>query len=263
MFKVNTYWSYINSNEAFCPICFEAMDGSRFKGTQHELELKWPDSSTLGNYLLPFENLALECDGLTRVISSALTGANIPHKIAIGSMQNIVTGKRFSLHFWIVLPDNYFIDFRARMWLGDDSDVPHGVFNPSNWANVSYEGELIEGIDNPNQGAEILAQIEGVNLSYQIDRLRRFAEQFEAQCPVCGEVEGYEVEACRSCGHCDGNIRHEVVVLYRFGYTEIVWSGWKRDAASKILTEWVGAIDTVDCWIEIAGIRSETFEIGT
>ena len=35
------------------------------------------------------------------------------------------------MHWWVVLPDGSHCDIRARMWLGDASTVPHGVFLPT------------------------------------------------------------------------------------------------------------------------------------
>lgn len=36
------------------------------------------------------------------------------------------------------------IDYRARMWLGEASDIPHGVFHPAYYLMISYEGSPIE-----------------------------------------------------------------------------------------------------------------------
>ena len=46
-------------------------------------------------------------------------------------------------HFWIDLPDGSCIDYRARMWLGNEG-VPHGVFNPKEFPDVVYTGEPIQ-----------------------------------------------------------------------------------------------------------------------
>jgi hypothetical protein len=71
-----------------------------------------------------YDKLPLECDGLTRVLSNILKEKNIDHKVFCGEVQRkdeVV----IQFHMWIEV-DDIFIDYRLRMWLGDNP--PHGVF---------------------------------------------------------------------------------------------------------------------------------------
>lgn len=82
-----------------------------------------------------FDCLPLECDGMVTVASAVLERDGVPHRGHCGSMsvQGIGT---IPLHCWISLPSGQILDLRARMWLGDDARVPHGVFYPAN--DTSY-----------------------------------------------------------------------------------------------------------------------------
>lgn len=75
------------------------------------------------------DRLPLECDGLTRVISTLMSRDGIEHAIHIGSLSIDEVGT-IPLHWWISLADGSVCDFRARMWLGASDAVPHGVFSP-------------------------------------------------------------------------------------------------------------------------------------
>ncbi|QNH97709.1 hypothetical protein [Shewanella algae] len=37
--------------------------------------------------------------------------------------------------------DDWIVDLRLRTWLGDDDDVPHGVFQTTKWSRFIYKGE--------------------------------------------------------------------------------------------------------------------------
>ena len=84
-----------------------------------------------------YEACALECDGLTRVITTVLQENSIPHTCMTGTLTFTGTNEGTPLHFWIDLPDGQRIDYRARMWLGDRPDVPHGIFNPVDFPGVT------------------------------------------------------------------------------------------------------------------------------
>lgn len=84
----------------------------------------------------------LECDGLTRVLSYVLTINHVEHEVEVGTIQDTVTAKGFKPHFWIDLPDGRRIDYRARMWLGENNRIPHGVFNPDEYSDVRYDGDV-------------------------------------------------------------------------------------------------------------------------
>jgi len=85
----------------------------------------------------PYIDLPLECDGLTRVISYILDKNNIKHKTCIGLISN--KKDKVVEHYWIELSDGRYIDYRARMWLGDDESVPNGIFNPENYKETEYK----------------------------------------------------------------------------------------------------------------------------
>lgn len=75
------------------------------------------------------DGLPLECDGLSRVISTLLQRDKIPHRVLAGSLTIEGEGS-IPYHWWIVFPDGSLCDYRARMWLGDATTIPHGVFVP-------------------------------------------------------------------------------------------------------------------------------------
>lgn len=82
------------------------------------------------------EPAPLECDGMTRCISTLLHHHHIQHSVHIGALTVDGVG-RIPLHWWIVLESREHIDLRARMWLGNHENVPHGLFMPS--SEVRYE----------------------------------------------------------------------------------------------------------------------------
>lgn len=99
---------------------------------------------TLGALLSPFERYPLECDGMTRVLSYVLAKAGVRHEVRVGAMS--LNGRDPEIiphHWWIVTPDDIYIDYRCRMWIKDREDAPHGVFTPDEFPNASYEGKAI------------------------------------------------------------------------------------------------------------------------
>ncbi|WP_413460654.1 hypothetical protein [Herbaspirillum huttiense] len=66
---------------------------------------------------------------MTRCLSMLLTRLAVPHQVLIGQLT--VRGAVTPLHWWIQLADGRLIDLRARMWLGDSQEVPHGLFSPT------------------------------------------------------------------------------------------------------------------------------------
>lgn len=81
----------------------------------------------------------LECDGLTHVIHRVLSDENIEHTIYTGQVVNTSNPEIIPVHLWIDV-DDLRIDYRAKMWLGDSLNIPHGVFYPADYLSVSYEG---------------------------------------------------------------------------------------------------------------------------
>jgi hypothetical protein len=90
-----------------------------------------------------YVDCALECDGLTRVITTVLKEHSIPHTCMVGTLTLTGTNTGAPVHFWIDLPDGQRVDYRARMWLGERPDVPHGIFNPADFPGVTYKGEAV------------------------------------------------------------------------------------------------------------------------
>ena len=83
--------------------------------------------------------LGLECDGMTRIVTHLLTKAEVPHKVKCGV---IFKGEErvIPFHYWVVLPDQRIIDYKARMWLGNKPEVPHGIFSPKEFPEYRYVG---------------------------------------------------------------------------------------------------------------------------
>lgn len=90
-------------------------------------------------WLAALDALRLECDGMTRVISSLLQRDGVAHAAMVGRLDVDQVGS-IALHHWIELPDGRRIDLRARMWLGNDARVPHGVV-PSGHSAARYCGQ--------------------------------------------------------------------------------------------------------------------------
>lgn len=102
-------------------------------------------ATRLSDWLAPLDTCSLECDGMARCIATLLTRERIAHRIVIGELEVIGVGS-IPLHFWIRLDApglaGHLIDFRARMWLGTDSHVPHGVFIPEPGLSYTAGGEV-------------------------------------------------------------------------------------------------------------------------
>lgn len=96
--------------------------------------------------LAQYDEAPLECDGLTRVIHTVLAELEQPHRIKGGRISHRTNGRSFEPHFWVELADSrpHLIDYRARMWLRDSEDVPHGIFDPKDYPLMCYEGEVID-----------------------------------------------------------------------------------------------------------------------
>ena len=86
--------------------------------------------------LKEIEQAPVECDGFARLASYLLTKNKIGHQIMVGSLSTPM-GK-IPLHFWVVV-DDLIIDYRARMWLGENA--PHGVFSNTK-PDSFYQGEI-------------------------------------------------------------------------------------------------------------------------
>ncbi|MFP5300070.1 hypothetical protein R2R70_02490 [Cobetia sp. SIMBA_158] len=91
--------------------------------------------SLLTHLLKPLDGARLECDGMSSVISWGLHEQGVTHRVKSGMIHR---GDVSICHVWIELFTGHVIDLRARMWLGDRLDVPHGVFRPEDYPHVTY-----------------------------------------------------------------------------------------------------------------------------
>ena len=97
-------------------------------------------SHNVRELLKPYENLPLECDGMTRVVTYILGKAGIRNKTMLGTIEAEGKGE-FSPHYWVELASGEVVDYKSRMWFGNDSRIPQGVFKPGGTV-VSYDGHL-------------------------------------------------------------------------------------------------------------------------
>ena len=95
----------------------------------------------LAEMLPALDALPLECDGLTRAISTLMQRDAVAHSVHVGRAQIEGVGT-IPYHWWIALPDGRLCDLRARMWLGHDERVPHGLFEPQTHQQYQTQGEV-------------------------------------------------------------------------------------------------------------------------
>lgn len=99
------------------------------------------DALSLSALLDPLDTAPVECDGMSSLIATLLTKEGIPYKGMAGSIQP--AGHSGTIpHFWIEV-DDLVIDYRARMWLGNNPSIPHGVFTKADHAQ-QYQGTPVE-----------------------------------------------------------------------------------------------------------------------
>lgn len=91
-------------------------------------------TSQIARWLEQFEGIPLECDGMTRVLSTLLAEQSIEHTVVIGSLGTAEAPNQIP-HFWIEIGGSHIIDLAAQMWFGEKA--PHGIF-PKNGHQMSY-----------------------------------------------------------------------------------------------------------------------------
>ncbi|WP_197477060.1 hypothetical protein [Paenibacillus glucanolyticus] len=128
--------------------------------------------SELGSILNQLDCCNLECDGMTRIISYILNRSGVNHRAMAGSIRDRVTNKIIQPHLWIVIEDETNIDYRAKMWLGDREDIPHGVFEPREWSRVEYCGQALETSELNDSISHILAVVNGVPIDKIVDDIK-------------------------------------------------------------------------------------------
>jgi hypothetical protein len=97
------------------------------------------DPTELEVALLPLADISAECFEMSWVLHEALTRAGYIVTGHSGYVQ-AAAGDIVAPHFWLSV-DGYIVDFRLRMWLGDEDSVPHGIFKASDAAGFDYCGE--------------------------------------------------------------------------------------------------------------------------
>lgn len=98
----------------------------------------------LKELLSRYDACKLECDGLTRVITTVLGKEGIEHTCMVGSLTHVLRNETVPLHFWIELADGRLVDYRAHHWLGEGDDIPHGIFDPRDYPHMAYQGQAID-----------------------------------------------------------------------------------------------------------------------
>lgn len=83
----------------------------------------------------------IECDSMTYAVSFALNAAGIEHRCVKGFVTCLTSGAVVIPHLWVELSDGWVVDMRLRMWLGDEDDVPHGVFLKEDHPRYKFEGK--------------------------------------------------------------------------------------------------------------------------
>lgn len=86
----------------------------------------------------------LECDGLTRVLHTILCEQGIEHTIYVGQVYYPLKEQEAPIQFWLDLSAEIRVDYRLQRWFGSGDDIPHGIFDPSDFPNVYYDGDPVE-----------------------------------------------------------------------------------------------------------------------
>lgn len=77
------------------------------------------------------DTLPLECDGMTRCVSTLLSRDGIEHEVHYGYVAAHGLKKHINPHLWVELGQGLRFDIRARMWLANHESAPHGLFLPT------------------------------------------------------------------------------------------------------------------------------------
>ena len=101
----------------------------------------WHDELELA--LLPLEDLRVDSVYMIFVISNALSERGIFQQCRIGYAEDRLSRMTTVPHCWVELEQGWCIDLRLRQWLGDEDDLPHGVFQPSDYPRARYHGTAL------------------------------------------------------------------------------------------------------------------------
>lgn len=99
------------------------------------------DALKLSVLLDPLDSAPVECDGMSSLVATLLSKDGVQYQGMAGSIQPAGHSGVIP-HFWIEVGD-LVIDYRARMWLGDNPQIPHGVFCKADHA-LRYQGTPVE-----------------------------------------------------------------------------------------------------------------------
>ena len=93
--------------------------------------------------LLSLEDARVDSDCMTFVISKILDDRGVFHQCRVGYAEDRLSRMTTAPHCWVELEQGWCIDLRLRQWLGDEDDLPHGVFQPTNYPRVRYQGTAL------------------------------------------------------------------------------------------------------------------------
>lgn len=127
----------------------------------------WHEELEIGLWSL--EDLPLGSAGLTTVVSNLLSRAGVYHQCRVGYVKDNHSQIQAMPHCWVELQDGWCIDLTVRHWLYDENDIPHGVFQVSDFPRVSYHGAPLQvaGLDDE----ELEAMTNGRHTSIRIPSL--------------------------------------------------------------------------------------------
>lgn len=101
----------------------------------------WHDELELA--LLELEDVRIDSNSMTFVISNALSEHGIFHQCRVGYVEDRQSGTITFPHCWIELEQGWCIDLRLRQWLVDEDEIPHGVFQLFDYPRVRYQGTAL------------------------------------------------------------------------------------------------------------------------
>ncbi|WP_223821873.1 hypothetical protein [Paenibacillus peoriae] len=82
-------------------------------------------------------------------------------------------------HLWIKLSDRMIVDYRARMWLGDGEEIPHGIFDSRQWELVRYKGNECVPFPVNDPIGRILAFTNGIDIDKIVADLSKINSEFK------------------------------------------------------------------------------------
>lgn len=92
----------------------------------------------------PLDRSPTECDGMTRLCHTLLAQQGIPHTVHFGVCR--YQSQKIQPHYWIDLDEplqGWRVDYRLRLWLKGETEVPNGVFQPERFPQVQYLGNPV------------------------------------------------------------------------------------------------------------------------